>query len=161
MDRITLRAVSDADVQFLFSIMNIDSILNVLNEVPTQLDDWMEAIQTWNQDNDEEDYIVCDGEMPIGWLGINGLSSTDKVAYLKLAVLLPCYHNKGIGQYAISCVADMLKQRNYSKLVLYTDEDNLKARACYGKCGFNSIKTLTEEMPNGKIVPRCIMELVF
>lgn len=160
MNNIKLRAVSAADAQFLFSIMNLDAILNALNEVPTQLDDWMDAIKEWSRDDDEEDYIICDGETPIGWLGINGLSSADKVAYLKLAAVLPNYHNKGIGYYAISQVIEMLRQRNYSKIVLYTDQDNKKARACYSKCGFEITETITEEVSNGKIVPRCIMELV-
>lgn len=160
MNNIKLRTVSAADAQFLFSIMNLDAILNALNEVPTQLDDWMGAIKEWSRDDDEEDYIICDGETPIGWLGINGLSSADKVAYLKLAAVLPNYHNKGIGYYAISQVIEMLRQRKYSKIALYTDQDNKKARACYSKCGFEIINTVTEEVSNGKIVPRCIMELV-
>ena len=160
MNNIKLRAVSSADAQFLFSIMNLDAILNALNEVPTQLDDWMGAIKEWSRDDDEEDYIICDGETPIGWLGINGLSSADKVAYLKLAAVLPNYHNKGIGYSAISQVIEMLRQRNYSKIALYTDQDNKKARACYSKCGFEITETVTEEVSNGKVVPRCIMELV-
>ena len=160
MDNIKLRAVSDTDAQFLFSIMNLDAILNALNEVPTQLDDWMGAIKEWSRDDDEEDYIICDGETPIGWLGINGLSSADKVAYLKLAAVLPSYHNKGIGYYAISQVIERLRQRNFSKIALYTDQDNSKARACYSKCGFQITETITEEVSNGKTIPRCIMELV-
>ena len=160
MDNIKLRVVSDTDAQFLFSIMNLESIVNALNEVPTQLDDWRGAIEEWSRDDDEEDYIICDGEAPIGWLGINGLSSADKVAYLKLAALLPDYQNKGIGYYAISQVIELLRQRKYSKIALHTDRDNSKARACYDKCGFRITQTITEEMSNGKKIPRCIMELV-
>ncbi len=159
MNEIYLRAVTDADAQFLLSIMNTETILNALNEVPTQLGDWIDAIKEWSRDDDEEDYIISDGETAIGWVGINGLSSDDRVAYLKLAAIIPDYHNKGIGQYAIGRVIEMLKQRNYAKVVLYTDQDNLKARACYRKCGFEITETLTEEMSNGKIVARCIMEL--
>ena len=159
MNNINLRTVTDADAQFLFSIMNIDTILTMLNEVPTELRDWMDAIKEWSKDDDEEDYIISDGETPIGWLGINGLSSADKTVYLKMAVILPGYQNKGIGHYAISQVIEMLRQRNYLKIALYTDQDNHKARACYRKCGFEITETLTEEMSNGNVVPRCIMEL--
>lgn len=159
MNDIKLRAVSDADAQFLTFIMNIDAVLNSLNELPTKLEDWTAAIKEWNKDNDEEDYIISDGETPIGWLGINGLESADKAAYLKLAALLPNYHNKGIGYYAISQVAEMLRQRNYSKMALYTDQENYKAKACYSKCGFEVTETFMEEMANGKIVARCKMEL--
>lgn len=158
-DNIKLRAVCDKDAPFLFQIMNSESILDALNELPTQLCDWEDAIKEWSKDDDEEDYIICDGESPIGWIGINNLSSNDKTAYLKLVAILPTHHNRGIGQNAVCQVIDMMKQKGYSKIALYTDLDNHKARACYSKCGFKIIDTLEEEMSNGKTVPRCIMEL--
>ena len=161
MNSIMLRTVSDADANFLTLIMNTDSVLNALNELPTELEDWVNAIKEWSNDNDEEDYIICDGETPIGWLGVNGLESADRVAYLKLAAILPNYHNKGIGSYAISQVVEMLRQRNYLKMALYTDQKNDKARACYSKCGFEVTETFMEEMANGKTVARCKMELIF
>jgi len=159
MNNVNLRIVSDADAQFLTFIMNTDSVLNALNELPTQLEDWVDAIKEWSKDNDEEDFIISDGETPIGWLGINSLESADKVAYLKLAAILPEYHNKGIGCYAINQVIEMLRQRKYLKVALYTDQENYKARACYSKCGFEVTETFTEEMANGKTVARCKMEL--
>lgn len=159
MNNINLRAVSKDDARFLYTIMNTDTILLALNEVPTQLCDWEEVIKEWQCDNDEEDYIICDGEIPIGWLGINGLSSTDKIAYLKMAVLLPDYHCKGIGCYSINLAIEMLKQRNYSAIILYTNQENHKARACYSRCGFEITERLMEEMSNGEIVARCKMEL--
>ena len=160
MNKIKLRAVSDDDAQFLTFIMNTDTVLNALNELPTQLEDWVDAIKEWSKDNDEEDYIILDDETPIGWLGINSLESADKVAYLKLAAILPNYHNKGIGHYAISQVIEMLRQRNYLKVALYTDQENYKARTCYSKWGFEVTETFMEEMANGKTVARCKMELV-
>lgn len=159
MNTIKLRTVSNADAQFLAFIMNTDIVLDALNELPTQLEDWVDAIKEWSKDNDEEDYMICDGETPIGWLGINNLESVEKVAYLKLAAVLPNYHNKGIGHYAISQVVEMLRQRNYSKIALYTDQENHKARACYKKCGFEVTETFMEEMANGRTVARCKMEL--
>ena len=159
MNSIKLRTVSDKDAPFLTFIMNTDSILNALNELPTQLEDWVNAITEWNKDNDEEDYIICDGEISIGWLGINNLESTDKVAYLKLAAILPSYQNSGVGYHAISQIIETLRQRNYIKLVLYTDQENYKAKACYRKCGFDVVDLFIEEMANGKTVARCKMEL--
>ena len=159
MNNIKLRAVSYADAEFLYFIMNTDAVLDALNELPTQLEDWVNAIMEWSKDKDEEDYIIGDGESPIGWLGINGLESADKVAYLKLVAILPDYHNKGIGRYAVSKIIEMLRQRNYLRVALYTDQENYKARACYSKCGFEVIEIFMEEMANGKSVVRCKMEL--
>ena len=160
MDNVTLRTVCKSDAEFLHSIMNHEAILDALNEVPTQIHDWTDAIAEWSQDEDEEDHIIClDGE-PIGWLGINGLSSADKAAYLKLAAILPAYHNRGIGCTAIRRIIDALRQRGYAKLLLYTDQANCKAQACYRKCGFVTTELLTEEMSNSKTVARCKMELL-
>ena len=156
---IKLRTVSDGDAQFLSFIMNTETILNALNEQPTQLEDWVEAIKAWREDNDEEDYIISDGETPIGWIGINNLESTDKIGGRKLAAILPDHQSKGIGYYAITRILEMLKQRNYLKVVLYTDRENHKAGACYRKCGFEVTETFMEEMRNGKTVARCKMEL--
>ena len=159
MGNIKLCTVSDTDAQFLCSIMNTDTILDALNELPTQLGDWIDAINEWSRDDDEESYIIYNYEVPIGWIGINGLSSADKVAYLKVIAILPNYHDKGIGHYAISQVVEMLRQRSYLKIALYTDQDNQKARACYRKCGFEVTETFMQNMSNGKIVVRCKMEL--
>ena len=161
MNDMNLRTVSDADAQFLTFIMNIDSVLNALNEQPTKLEDWVDAIKEWGKDSDEEDYIISDGETPIGWIGINGLESADKIAYLKLVAILPNYQNKGIGYYAIRQIVEMMRQRNYLKIALYTDEENFKAKACYSKCGFELTETFMEEMANGKNVARCKMEISF
>lgn len=160
MNDIRLRAVTDDDAPFLTFIMNTDAVLNALNELPTQLEDWVCAIREWKHDEDEEDYIICDGETAVGWLGINNLESIDKKAYLKLAAILPEYHNRGIGFAAINQIIEMLRQRSYQKLALYTDLENHKARACYEKCGFEVVETFTEGMANGKTVARCMMEMV-
>ena len=160
MDNITLRPVNNADTEFLYSIMNHEAILDALNEVPTNFQDWLDAITEWSRDEDEEDYIIYLNGESVGWLGINGLSSVDKAAYLKLAAILPPYHSRGIGYTAICQIIDLLKKRGYAKLILYTDQANRKAQACYRKCGFVTTELLTEEMSNGKTVARCKMELV-
>lgn len=73
--------VCEDDAAFLHRIMNDKNMLDALDEIPTQLSDWTDAISAWNCDSDEEDYIIFDEETPIGWLGINGLLSEDKIAY--------------------------------------------------------------------------------
>lgn len=159
MNNIKLRALTETDAQFLSIIMNIDAVLNILNERPTQLEDWVNAIKVWSKDDDEEVYIICDGETPIGWIGINNLESEDKVAYLKMVAILPCYHNQGIGYNTINEIIKILQQRKFVKIALYTDQENHQARACYSKCGFKVTKTFMDQMANGKTVSRCMMEL--
>lgn len=158
MNKIELNIVGEMDASFLHSIMNMSVILDVLNEVPTQLKDWNDAIKEWNADDDEEDYIIKCDDTPVGWIGINGLASDDKTAYIKMIAILPDCYSKGIGYHSISKIVEMMKQRDYSKIALYTDYDNVKARKCYSKCGFVVTETFREEMSNGKFVERCKME---
>ena len=151
--------VSENDAQFLNVLMNDKNILDTLKEVPTKIDDWIDAISVWKGDPDEEDYIIFDEKTPIGWLGINGLSSEDKTAYIKMIALLPQFQNKGIGSYVVNQCVDGLKSRKFKKIILYTDKSNLRAQKCYEKCGFKVTDEFTEKMSNGDIVERCKMEI--
>lgn len=154
-----IRPINVQDAAFINSLMNCPSVLQVLNEVPSELQDWIDAINAWQSDADEEDFVVLHGNTPIGWLGINGLLNEDRKAYLKMAVLLPDYQGIGLGTKAIQELMSCLRQRGVKKLALYTDRSNRKAQACYRKCGFKVIGSLTETMSNGKTIPRFIMEV--
>ena len=158
---IAIKPVCEDDADFLYSLMNIPSVLQVLNEIPTERQDWVDAVNAWLSDDDEEDYIVFHKSTPIGLLGINGLSGGDKCAYLKMAVFLPEYQGRGFGSFSINQLISNLKSRGLEKVVLYTDSDNYKAQSCYIKCGFQTVESLTETMSNGKSISRVKMELVF
>ena len=57
---VRIRPVCKNDAEFLYLLMNCPSVLQRLNEVPTEQQDWTDAINGWSHDNDEEDYIVFD-----------------------------------------------------------------------------------------------------
>ena len=156
---VLLRPVERTDAEFLCTVMNLAPILAALNETPTALQDWHDAIRFWAEDADEEDYIICDGDEPVGWLGVNNLLSEEKTAYIKMIAVHPERHTQGFGHAALQKIIFRLKLRDYRKIALFTDCDNRSARACYTKCGFRVVKTFTEEMANGKTVARCKMEL--
>lgn len=153
--------ICEDDAEFLNKIMNDKDMLDALDEIPTQLNDWIDAISAWNCDSDEEDYIIFYGEIPIGWLGINGLSSEDKIAYIKMIGLLSQYQNKGIGAYVINQILGILKSRGFVAVALYTNQNNCRAQNCYMKCGFKITEELTEEMANGNLTKRYKMEIIF
>ncbi|MBQ9534645.1 MAG: GNAT family N-acetyltransferase [Clostridia bacterium] len=157
-DNILIRAVNENDADFLNYLMNCPSVLQALNEIPTEIHDWADAIKAWLCDNDEEDFIIMNGDTPIGWLGINGLLNEDGTVYLKMAALTPDSQGCGFGTAAILELMCSLKQRGIRKMILHTDRDNIIAQACYRKCGFRIADCLTETMSNEKVVPRYIME---
>ena len=155
---IHIREVCDGDAEFLYRLMNDPAVLERLNEVPTEREDWAVAIGEWARDEDEEDYIVLCGDTPAGWLGVNGLLGGDGSAYLKMAAFLPEYQGRGYGTFAVRRILEELKKRGIGKVILFTDRDNMAAQACYRKCGFRTVGSLEEEMSNGKTVPRVRME---
>ncbi|QUC67602.1 GNAT family N-acetyltransferase [Aristaeella hokkaidonensis] len=152
-----IRPVSDSDAEFLYQLMNCPSLLERLNEVPTTRQDWTDAISEWLKDEDEEDYIVLAGDTPMGWLGVNGLRGGNGIAYLKMAAFLPEYQGRGYGTCSIRVVLDNLKRKGIEQVFLYTDSDNAPAQACYRKCGFKVVESLTETLSNGKDVDRVKM----
>ena len=158
MENIHIESVCRNDAGFLNALMNRASLLQILNEVPTELHDWVDAIEEWSHDNDEEDYIVFDGDTPIGWLGINGLLNKDRSVYLKMAAFLPEYQGRGFGTFAIRELMSDLKSKGMERVILYTDRDNDQAQVCYRKCGFQVVESLVETMSNGKDVQRYRME---
>lgn len=153
--------VCEGDAEFLHRIMNDKNILDALDEVPTQLKDWIDAISAWYGDPDEEDYVIFDEKTPIGWVGINGLLSEDKIAYIKMIGLLSQYQNKGVGTYVINQFLGILKSRGFAGVALYTNQNNYRAQNCYMKCGFKVTEELIEEMANGNLTKRYKMEIAF
>ena len=160
MKNININKVKSSDAQFLHTLMNNGSIISVLNEVPTTVDVWSDAIDKWEQDDDEEDYIIFDEDLPIGWLGINGLSSAEKKVFIKIIVLLPNYQKRGIGQYVIHQTKENLKSRGFLSIGLYTNQSNIQAQRCYSKCGFEVTDEIVQKMSNGEIIHRFKMECI-
>ena len=158
MKNIKIIKVNEGDSQFLQELMNNESVLTSLNEVPTTIEVWTDAISEWEQDADEEDFIIFDDSMPIGWLGINGLSTNEKKAYIKMIALLPKYQNSGIGQYVINNLIENLKLQGYVSIGLYTDQSNMQAQQCYTKCGFEVTAMIEQKMSNGAVVKRYKMD---
>lgn len=155
-----MRAVEGKDAEFLFNLMNNESILNSLNEVASSLESWESAITEWKKDADEEDYIILDNNIPVGWLGVNHLAHQDKRAWIKIIAILPDKQGLGIGPYVINRVIENLRLRGYKSIALYTDWSNVNAQKCYQQCGFVIADTLVRKMSNGKCVERYKMEAV-
>ncbi len=158
MKKITIEKVTENDADFLFGLMNDTLILKRLNEVPTSREEWVEAVLAWENDDDENNYIVWEDDKQIGWFAVNGLQSADRTAYLKMAVMLPEYQNKGIGTYVLSKLIKTLRENGYVSVMLFTNKDNENAQSCYRKCGFEAVEYLNQKMADGSVAERCRME---
>ena len=97
MKNIEMKIAADADAHFLHQLMNNESVMQALNEVATSIEIWSEAIKEWENDPDEEDYIIFSEETRIGWIGINGLISKNKRVFIKIIALMPEYQSLASG----------------------------------------------------------------
>ena len=158
LKNIEIKQVIQNDALFLQQLMNNEQVMAILNEILTSIDVWADAITEWDNDPDEEDYIIFDEGMPIGWLGINGLSSASKQVFIKVIALLPTHQGDGIGQYVMNEIIENLRMRDFTSLGLYTDCSNERAQHCYHKCGFEITEKIEQQMSNGTIVKRYKME---
>ena len=158
MEKFEIKRVTLQDADFLFSLMNNPLLLDRLNEVPTTNQDWVEAVLAWENDPDENGYIIWKDEKQIGWFAFNGLLSADRVPYLKMAVILPEYQNKGIGTAVLIKLLAIVREKGFRSVKLITNQDNIKAQKCYSKCGFQIVDIIEDKMRDDTIAMRCIME---
>lgn len=158
MDIIEIKNVEHSDIVFLFQLMNDTQIRKALNEPPTSQEDWVEAVNCWENDDDELDFIIWDDGKQIGWFAFNGVQSSDKTVYLKMAVILPQYQHKGIGADVLFQLLEVMKRKGFVKVILFTDQENVKAQRCYQKCGFRITEKLTQKMPDNTFAARYKME---
>ena len=160
MDSITVKRVEPGDSNFLYQLMNTPQIMSALNELPTSRDNWTDAVACWETDDDELDFIVWSGDRQIGWLAFNGLSAPDQTVYLKMAAILPEYQHRGIGTHALSRLLDVMKEKNFARAILFTNQENESALMCYQKCGFKVTEKLTQTMTDGTVTRRYKMECI-
>ena len=155
-----IKELIDTDCEFLYVLMNDNKILEALNEVTRSMSDWKDAISYWKNDSDEENYIIYDNAIPIGWIGINSILSTDKEVFIKMLVILPQKQKNGVGIYAVNNIVGKLRARKFKKISLYTDRANIKAQKCYTKCGFTIETKFCDQMSNGATIERYKMSII-
>ncbi len=153
----SLRKVESGDVPFLYLLMNREEIRAVLHEEPTTLISWEETFREWKRDRDEENYIILEDSLPVGWIGVNNLLSEDKIPYIKMAAVIPEKQNYGVGEYGVQRVVKSLKMRGYKAVRLYTDRNNMRAQRCYKKCGFSPVKKEKEDYGK-RLMMQCSLE---
>lgn len=160
MADIELREIREGDGEFLFRLMNEEAVRKALGEPPTLRSDWDQAVEAWREDADEEGYLVWYRGERVGWFAVNGLLAGENGVFLKMAVLLPEYQNRGIGSAVLRDLLNRLRDRGVGTVQLFTDRDNGRARRCYEECGFRVVETLVDRLSDGREVPRVRMECV-
>lgn len=80
-NEINIEKVGEQHSRFIYSLMNNSILMEIFHDKQTSIEEWENAIEIWDNDEDENDYVIIsrhDGKM-IGWIGINGLISKENV----------------------------------------------------------------------------------
>ncbi len=130
--------VTLADAPILHRLMNDPAVLAALLEMPTTLCTWRNAIATWREDPDEEDFVIWTtaGGGRVGWIGVNGLRSAEGMAWIKMLAVVPEAWGMGYASAAIRWVKGWLAGQGFPLVALWTDAGNGRARRCYERNGF-------------------------
>lgn len=159
---VLIAPVKEADEEFICSIANNENLMSIFHDNPSKLQDWQYAIKEWLQDEDVKDYIIIrkEDKLPVGWVGINGLKSKDRSAWLKIIAIKPEYWGENYGSKTVAMVKNILKEQGYKKIFLWTDEANLRAQLCYKKNNFNIIdkqklKVGSKELFKDRLLMEC------
>ncbi len=113
------------------------------------------------KDKDEKNFIIFKKEdrVTIGWIGLNGLQSSDGIAWIKVLAILPEHWGKGYGSDSIKAIKEILREMGFKKVRLWTDEINTRARVCYEVNDFKIInKKLNAVGTLGVIRDRILLE---
>ncbi len=130
--------VTPAAAPFLHRLANDPLLMEALGDGPSTLATWEGAIAAWLDDPDEADFLITSvsGGPPFGWIGINGLASTDRVAWIKMLALAPAAWGNGYGSAALGAAKAWLAAERFTRVKLWTDATNIRARRCYERNGF-------------------------
>lgn len=107
---------------------NIES----LHGKPISLDEWKAVLSS--NDEDEQNFLVCRGCMPVAWLRMNGLLNKD-MAWISMLVVSDKHHRQGIGGYAGEFSEKFVKEKGFRKLGVHIAEDKIPAQNLYKNVG--------------------------
>jgi len=101
--------------------------------------------------------VLHDGDLPIGSICLLGLNPVDRTAELGIFIGETEYREKGYGAEAIRLLLGFgFHTLGLHNIVLYTSAENLRAIACYKKCGFRECGRRRESLFRGGCLVDCV-----
>lgn len=135
----------DADFVMIFYRQNIGR----LHGPSISLEEWRDILSM--EDEDEQNFLICRGCMPVAWLRINGLMNTDR-AWISMLVVSDQHQRQGVGRYALAFSEDYVRQRGFGEMGIHTTEDNIPAQNLYRKHGYTLAGHETCEAGDGVLL---------
>lgn len=88
-------------------------------------------------DPDEAHFIVHQGIVPVAWLKINGLLG--EKAWISMLAVHEKFQRQGIGSFAVGFAEAFAKSRGFTAMGIHTTADNIPARKCYERLGYQVV----------------------
>ena len=126
MDKLEHSVATEKDIAFINEVYHEN--MAALHGTHRDYDTWKELLLASNSI-----YYIVYAEAPVAWFRID---LSDDALWLGMLQVKPIYQRKGIGNYILSVVETMAKEKGVRKIGIHTTEDNAAARALYGAAGY-------------------------
>lgn len=117
------------------SVLHLNPIPN--NEYHKFYKDMRDAL-IFGAAEDELNYIIKKGDVPVAWLKLNGLSEDS--LWISMLVVHEKYRHLGVGMFALNFVEDFALSTQRRHIYINTTSDNLIAQSLYKKAGYTVVE---------------------
>ena len=91
-----------------------------------------------NTEEDEHNFIIRKGVVPIAWLKLNGFSNDS--LWISMLIVHKKYRNLGAGTFALQYAEKFALSTGRQHIYLHTTQDNISAQSLYQKAGFKIVE---------------------
>lgn len=164
-DTIRFRPHAKADIPYRVAWLNNPRVNRYIGDsagkqtTQAKEEAWFAA---YEKDPQKRFFTICDGEKPIGFMGLSQISKEHKNANLFLAIGDDRYRGKGIGKMAARyLVRYAFTKLHLHKVNLHVIKENTAAIACYASVGCKTEGMLEDEVRlRGKYHDLILMAMV-
>lgn len=127
------------DILFICDLLTDSSNASALHVKPLSNDEYrqfydeMRVALIFDVD-DELNYIIRKGTIPVAWLKINGLSVES--LWISMLVVHKKYRRQGVGNFAMNFVNEFALSTGRRHIYIHTTADNIAAIALYKKYSY-------------------------
>lgn len=101
---------------------------------PEEQEKWFD---NYEKNNDKRFFTICDGDKPIGFIGLSKINLPIETANLFIMIGEDNYRGKGIGKIAVNYLTDYgFKKLGLKKIELEVKKENLHAIEAFKSAGF-------------------------
>lgn len=113
----------------------------------------------FNAADDELNYIIRKGVVPVAWLKLNGLSN-DRV-WISMLIVHEKYRNLGAGMFALNFAHEFALSTERKHIYINTTADNLIAQSLYKKAGYTVAKKTNHQNEDKTELVRYTLHMIF